>query len=399
MTGGMAPFEIRRLEAGDAEAFSALRRAVTTQDPVGMGLSLEDELARPLERFREQLSAPAPSAVFGAFVAGELVATAAVSRAGAFASIAHKMLMWGVFTRPPFRRRGLGRAVVQAALAHASASGARRVNLLVYVPNEPALALYRSLGFVECGVEPEAIRLQEQGHDGVHMTLAMERGDAPRPPDPASAGSAGAPAGRSSGTARVQPSLTTARLVLRPFVREDAGEVQRLAGDARVAAGTLLPHPYPDGLAQTWIDGHRAAFEARREVAYAVTQRDGGRLVGAVSLLSMSQAHARAEVGFWIGPEHWGQGYCTEAVRELMAFGAESLGITRFVGRCVDWNAASAAVMVKAGMSPEGRWPKHEFRGGRYVDQLMFGCVLPGRGDAPSTDGAPSRDARRDRAE
>ncbi len=378
MTAGIASFEIRPLGAGDAEAFCALRRAVTAQDPVGMGLSLEDELARPLEGFRTQLSSPAPSAVFGAFVGGELAATAAVSRAGAFASVAHKMVMWGVFTRPPFRRRGLSRAVVQAALQHAFASGARRVNLLVYVPNEPALALYRSLGFVECGAEPEAIRLQETCYDGVHMTLAMGPRDAALPSD-SPAGSPSLPTDASSPAEPVQPSLTTARLVLRPFVAEDAGDVQRLASDSRIAAGTLLPHPYPDGLAASWIGGHRAAFEARREVVYAVTQRDSGKLVGAASLLGISGRHARAEVGFWIAPEHWGQGYCTEAVRALMAFGADSLGITRFVGRCVAWNVASAAVMVKAGMSPEGRMPAHEFRGGQYVDQLLFGCVLPGR--------------------
>ncbi|HWI83619.1 GNAT family N-acetyltransferase [Ramlibacter sp.] len=184
-------------------------------------------------------------------------------------------------------------------------------------------------------------------------------------------------------TAPVQPSLTTARLVLRPFVREDAREVQRLAGDSRIAESTLVPHPYPDGLAESWIDGHGPSYRAGREVVYAVTQREGGRLVGAVSLLSVSETHARAEVGFWIGTAYWGRGYCTEAVRALMDFAAASLGITRFVGRCVASNLASAAVMAKAGMSPEGRLPKHEFRGGRYVDQLLFGCLLPGRGTEP----------------
>jgi ribosomal protein S18 acetylase RimI-like enzyme len=84
-------------------------------------------------------------------------------------------MMWGVFTHPSLRRRGLSRAVVETTLHHAFAAGVRRVNLLVYVPNEPALALYRSLGFVECGTEPEAIRLRETYFDGVHMTLGNER--------------------------------------------------------------------------------------------------------------------------------------------------------------------------------------------------------------------------------
>jgi GNAT superfamily N-acetyltransferase len=164
--------DIRRLCADDAESFARLRRSVTAADPVGMGLSMEDELARPIEGFRAQLGSPLPDAVFGAFVNGELAATAAVARTSRFASAAHKMVMWGVFTTPALRRCGLSRAVVERAIEHAGDNGARRVNLLVYVPNEPAISLYGSLGFVECGTEPEAVLLDGVFFDGVHMTLA-----------------------------------------------------------------------------------------------------------------------------------------------------------------------------------------------------------------------------------
>lgn len=167
--------KIRRLEAGDAEAFSALRREVTRENPVPMGLTFEEELTRTLDGFRAQLSSPLPNAVFGGFVDGELAATAAVSRAGQFPSSHHKMVMWGVFTSPRHRRHGLGRQVVDAALQHAFDNGVHRVNLQVYVPNEPAMVLYKSIGFVEYGVESEAVRLDGHYRDGVHMTLVKDR--------------------------------------------------------------------------------------------------------------------------------------------------------------------------------------------------------------------------------
>jgi RimJ/RimL family protein N-acetyltransferase len=167
--------EIRRLVVEDAEAFSHLRREVTADNPVPMGLSLDEELSRPIEGFRSQLSSPLPNAVFGAFVAGELVATAAVSRPSHFTSSGHKMVMWGVFTSPRFRRRGLSRLVVEQTIRHALVSGAVRINLLVYVPNEAALTLYSSLGFIECGLEPEAVHLNGQYFDGAHMSLRLEQ--------------------------------------------------------------------------------------------------------------------------------------------------------------------------------------------------------------------------------
>jgi hypothetical protein len=71
-------FQIRQLGVDDAEAFSKLRRERTADNPIPMGLTMEEVLARPLQGFREQLSYPEPNAAFGAFVDGELVASAVV---------------------------------------------------------------------------------------------------------------------------------------------------------------------------------------------------------------------------------------------------------------------------------------------------------------------------------
>ena len=178
----------------------------------------------------------------------------------------------------------------------------------------------------------------------------------------------------------VQPVLTTARLILRPFLLGDAAEVQRLAGDVRIARGTsAVPHPYPEGVAQAWISAHPQWFDDRKEIIYAVTERSSKCLLGAVSLLNISRVHSRAELGFWIGVDFWSKGYCTEAVRALMHFGIDSLAVTRFVGRCLAWNTASATVMRNAGLLPEGRLVLHELRDGQFVDQLLFGCVMPER--------------------
>lgn len=162
---------IRCISADDAEAFSALRREVTRANPVPMGLTYEEELTRTLDGFQEQLSFSHPNTMFGSFVEGELAATAAVGYTSNFSSSRHKMLMWGVFTSPRHRRHGLSRQVVESAIQHAFSNEVRRINLQVYVPNEPAIALYRSLGFVEYGTEPEAVYIDDRYHDGVHMTL------------------------------------------------------------------------------------------------------------------------------------------------------------------------------------------------------------------------------------
>lgn len=54
-----------------------------------------------------------------------------------------------VFVEQAARGAGLGRALVEAAFERATLRGCRRIELDVLLDNEPALALYRSLGFVD----------------------------------------------------------------------------------------------------------------------------------------------------------------------------------------------------------------------------------------------------------
>lgn len=166
---------IRPVNSADAEAFSILRREVTRLNPVQMGLSYEEELSRNVDSFREQLVFSHPNTMFGCFIEDKLVSTAAVGYTSRFPSSRHKMVMWGVFTSPEYRRRGLSRRAVESAVAHAFSNNVLRINLQVYVPNEPAIGLYKSIGFVEYGVEPQALYLDGKFHDGVHMTLTQKQ--------------------------------------------------------------------------------------------------------------------------------------------------------------------------------------------------------------------------------
>ena len=68
-----------------------------------------------------------------------------------------------------------------------------------------------------------------------------------------------------------RPTLTTARLVLRPFTVADALDVQQLAGAREVASTTLLiPHPYEPGMAEQWISTHQERYERGELVSFAI---------------------------------------------------------------------------------------------------------------------------------
>ncbi len=171
------------------------------------------------------------------------------------------------------------------------------------------------------------------------------------------------------------PTITTERLVLRPFTLKDAAAVQRLAGDWAVADTTLsIPHPYPDGAAERWIAGHAERFASREIMALAVALREGGALTGCVSL-RLHDEHGRAELGYWMGVAYWNRGYCSEAARALVAYGFEQMGLHRIYAHHLTRNPASGRVMQKAGMVYEGTLRQHIRKNERYEDVASYGIL------------------------
>jgi RimJ/RimL family protein N-acetyltransferase len=164
-----------------------------------------------------------------------------------------------------------------------------------------------------------------------------------------------------------QPTLTTDRLTLRPFALDDAWDVERLAGRREVADTTLnIPHPYPVGAATRWIEAHALAWENGTNATFAITETESARLIGAISLM-IKREHQRAELGYWIAPDSWNNGYATEASHRILEFAFESLGLHRIESRHFLRNPASGEVMKKIGMQKEGverdlvlKWDRYE---------------------------------------
>jgi RimJ/RimL family protein N-acetyltransferase len=171
-----------------------------------------------------------------------------------------------------------------------------------------------------------------------------------------------------------QPILATGRLYLRPFDIADAPEVQRLCGDYAVAATTLLPYPYPDGLAEIWIASLRDDIGHGDAAAFAVTLAPGGSLIGGVRL-RIDADHARGELGFWIARRCWGRGYATEAVRAVIEYGFSVLGLHRVHAMHFSRNPASGRVMEKCGMLHEGCFREHVRKWGVYEDVDIWGIL------------------------
>jgi ribosomal-protein-alanine N-acetyltransferase len=173
-----------------------------------------------------------------------------------------------------------------------------------------------------------------------------------------------------------QRLLRTSRLILRPFVLNDAVVVQRLAGDQAIADKTLnIPYPYEDGMAEQWISTHQAKFEAGENVDYAIILQSTEELIGAIGFVAINHRFDRAELGYWVGRPYWNNGYCTEAGHILLKFGFEDLNLNRIYAFHFKRNPASGRVMQKLGMVQEGVQRQHVKKWDIYEDIVTYGIL------------------------
>jgi ribosomal protein S18 acetylase RimI-like enzyme len=165
---------IRRLSAADAAAFRALRLVALLDKPEAFVTSHVEEAAQPLAYFEARLAERPGQAVFGAFDGDTLAGMAGLSRESLL-QLAHKSHVWGMYVAEAARGRGVARALLQAALAHARATpGVAKVTLSVDSVNVAAIALYESLGFVAFAREADAVRLDGQSRDDLQMHLRFD---------------------------------------------------------------------------------------------------------------------------------------------------------------------------------------------------------------------------------
>jgi [ribosomal protein S5]-alanine N-acetyltransferase len=172
------------------------------------------------------------------------------------------------------------------------------------------------------------------------------------------------------------PTLTTDRLVLRELRLDDARAVAERAGDKRVARYLIaVPSPYPVTLATRWIAGRIAWWNQGRGVTLAIARREApGELLGSVSLRRYVRDR-RAELGYWLGADAWGQGVATEAAGALVDFGFAELGLSRIYAHVLEGNAASCRVLDKLGMINEGIRRQHVRKGKKLLDVVLFGML------------------------
>ena len=171
-----------------------------------------------------------------------------------------------------------------------------------------------------------------------------------------------------------QPEIATPRLRLRPLRTRDAGLIALYGSDRRVAWTTArIPHPYPPGAAEAFIERVTAPGSTERSWALDTGDDAGNGLVGVIAL--WPKVDGEAEIGYWVAPAFWNTGYASEAVEALLPVAAEA-GWRELVAEVFQDNPASARVLTRAGFGWEGAGETFSLARGAMVPTFRYRRVL-----------------------
>ena len=170
----MALEELRLLNAADCSAFRAIRAEGLAVSPSAFGES-EAEFSRSTDEQVIHRFAGEQSRCAGYLLDGKLCGVAVLSRMWGEKS-AHRGLIWGVYVQPQLRGKGVATKLMERVIQEVPTyrnPALRHLFLKVARGNAPAIALYKGLGFVECGVEPEALLINDSYVDEILMIRAF----------------------------------------------------------------------------------------------------------------------------------------------------------------------------------------------------------------------------------
>jgi RimJ/RimL family protein N-acetyltransferase len=166
-------FVVRRAEPGDAERLTRLAEAVSGE-PEAWLISADGEW-RSVGDERRYLKAVRRYAHAAVFVAeredGELVGRLSVAR-DAHPASSHVADL-GLMVAQSARRRGVGWALLEAAVGWAREAGVRKLELHVFPWNEPAIRLYEKFGFEKEGYRKAHYRRAGEDVDAILMAYGV----------------------------------------------------------------------------------------------------------------------------------------------------------------------------------------------------------------------------------
>lgn len=169
--------------------------------------------------------------------------------------------------------------------------------------------------------------------------------------------------------------LHGARVRLRPLADDDLALLDEWWSDPQWAVlqqATVRPRPI--GSAMEVFRGW-SANDTPGAVGFSIESLSDGVFLGHATLFGASLPVRAATLAVIVGPPFVGQGYGSDAVRVLVRYGFDELGLNRIELRTWAYNTRGLRAYLRAGFVEEGRRREAVFHDGAFHDEVLMSML------------------------
>lgn len=169
------------------------------------------------------------------------------------------------------------------------------------------------------------------------------------------------------------PELTTSRLLLRQVHLADATEFFFLRSSPQVLK--YVPREPAKSLddAKTFIKSITQSVKKNEAIFWGIVLRNNpGTIIGSIGLWQFQRENLRAEIGYVLHPDYWGQGMAKEALQKAMEYAFAKIKLHSVEARIDPENKASAAVLLANGFVKEAYFKEDTCFRGKFLDSEVY---------------------------
>lgn len=173
------------------------------------------------------------------------------------------------------------------------------------------------------------------------------------------------------------PTIITARLTLRWISNDDVDALFEVFSNAEVMRYWSTPPLADRDAAVDLVNEIHDSFQRQVMLKWGVARLADNKVIGTTTLYNLDFSNRRAEVGYALGRDYWGQGYMQEALQALLGYAFETLDLRRLEADVDPRNKASIQTLERLGFQQEGFLRERWEVAGEIQDALFYGLLRP----------------------
>lgn len=126
-----------------------------------------------------------------------------------------------------------------------------------------------------------------------------------------------------------------------------------------------------------WIKKIERFEKTGDAINWSITLKGNDTLIGNICLFNIKKDHQRAELGYMLHPDYYGQGIMSEAIKAVLETGFKKYKLHSIEAIVNPKNKVSIRLLEKNKFKREAYFKENYFYNGKFLDSAVYSLLAP----------------------